>query len=95
MTTGASTDHAMPTPQRIGVPREIFPGEKRVATVPDVVTKLVKLGFQVVVEQGAGDLADVSDDAYREAGASIAGSAAELWNGADIVLATVLPLALP
>jgi len=67
MTTGASTDHAMPTPQRIGVPREIFPGEKRVATVPDVVTKLVKLGFQVVVEQGAGDLADVSDDAYREA----------------------------
>ncbi|MFC7435420.1 Re/Si-specific NAD(P)(+) transhydrogenase subunit alpha [Hydrogenophaga bisanensis] len=85
MTTGASTDHAMPTPQRIGVPREIFPGEKRVATVPDVVTKLVKLGFQVVVEQGAGDLADVSDDAYREAGASIAGSAAELWNGADIV----------
>ncbi|WP_396431024.1 hypothetical protein, partial [Limnohabitans sp.] len=39
---------------RIGVPREIFPGEKRVATVPDVVTKLVKLGFDVVVEQGAG-----------------------------------------
>jgi len=39
---------------RIGVPREIFPGEKRVATVPDVVTKLVKLGFEVVVETGAG-----------------------------------------
>ena len=49
------------TPQRIGVPKEIFPGEKRVATVPDAVTKLVKLGFAVVVEQGAGDLADLSD----------------------------------
>ena len=90
MTSGASTETAAavtaaPTPQRIGVPREIFPGEKRVATVPDVVTKLVKLGFAVVVETGAGDLADLSDDAYREAGASIAGSAAELWSASDIV----------
>jgi H+-translocating NAD(P) transhydrogenase subunit alpha len=90
MSTGASTENAAasaaaPTPQRIGVPREIFPGEKRVATVPDVVTKLVKLGFGVVVETGAGELADLSDDAYREVGASIAGSTAELWNSADIV----------
>lgn len=90
MTSGASTENAAaspaaPTPQRIGVPREIFPGEKRVATVPDVVTKLVKLGFGVVVETGAGELADLSDDAYREVGASIAGSTAELWNSADIV----------
>jgi len=47
---------ASPTPlgQRIGVPREIFPGEKRVATVPDVVEKLIKLGFSVAVESGAG-----------------------------------------
>lgn len=90
MTSGASTETtvastAAPTPQRIGVPCEIFPGEKRVATVPDVVTKLVKLGFAVVVESGAGDLADLSDDAYREAGAIIAGSTAELWNNSDIV----------
>ncbi len=40
--------------QRIGVPKEIFPGEKRVATVPDVVEKLIKLGFRVSVESGAG-----------------------------------------
>jgi NAD(P) transhydrogenase subunit alpha len=90
MTSGASTDAAAasvpaPRPQRIGVPRETFPGEKRVATVPDVVTKLAKLGFGVVVETGAGELADLSDDAFREAGASIAGSAADLWAGADIV----------
>src|SRR5574343_1312602 len=70
---------------RIGVPREIFPGEKRVATVPDAVVKLVKLGFAVVVESGAGVLANCSDDDYREAGASIAPSAADLWNGSDIV----------
>ena len=84
---------AAPTPQRIGVPREIFPGEKRVATVPDAVTKLVKLGFAVVVEQGAGDLADLSDAAYIEAGATIAPSAAALWSGTDIVFKVRAPTA--
>ena len=38
----------------IGVPREVFPGEKRVATVPEVVEKLIKLGFRVAVEVGRG-----------------------------------------
>ncbi|PUE53587.1 NAD(P) transhydrogenase subunit alpha [Limnohabitans sp. 2KL-17] len=76
---------------RIGVPREIFPGEKRVATVPDAVTKLVKLGFDVVVERGAGELADLSDEAYVEAGASIAPSAADLWSGSDIVFKVRAP----
>ncbi len=85
MTSGASTDTAASAPQRIGVPREIFPGEKRVATVPDAVVKLVKLGFAVVVESGAGELANCSDDDYRAAGASIAPSAADLWSGCDIV----------
>ena len=93
MTSGAPTDTAAATPQRIGIPREIFPGEKRVATVPDVVTKLAKLGFGVVVETGAGELADLSDDAYREAGASIAGSTAELWSSADIVFKVRPPTA--
>jgi NAD(P) transhydrogenase subunit alpha len=78
---------------RIGVPREIFPGEKRVATVPDVVSKLVKLGFAVVVEKGAGELADLSDEAYVEAGAAIASSAAELWSGSDMVFKVRAPTA--
>jgi NAD(P) transhydrogenase subunit alpha len=69
----------------IGVPREVFPGEKRVATVPDVVEKLKKLGFNVVVQSGAGDGANFADDTYRAVGAEIAGSAAELWAKADIV----------
>ena len=90
MTSGASTETAAAgaaatAVQRIGVPREIFPGEKRVATVPDVVAKLIKLGFQVVVQSGAGDLANLSDDDYRAAGASIVPTAADLWNGSDIV----------
>jgi NAD(P) transhydrogenase subunit alpha len=73
------------TAQRIGVPREIFPGEKRVATVPDVVEKLIKLGFSVAVQSGAGDAADLSDDAYRAAGATVVEGAAQLWSSADIV----------
>ena len=76
---------------RIGVPKETYPGEKRVATVPDVVTKLVKLGFEVVVEGGAGELADLSDGTYVEAGASIAPSAAALWSGSDIVFKVRAP----
>ncbi|MFN7857998.1 MAG: NAD(P)(+) transhydrogenase (Re/Si-specific) subunit alpha, partial [Acidovorax sp.] len=76
----------VPQPQRIGVPRETFPGEKRVATVPEVVEKLIKLGFSVTVESGAGDAANFSDDAYRAAGAEVVASAAALWAAADIVL---------
>ena len=55
------------------------------ATVPDVVEKLIKLGFAVTVESGAGDAANFSDDAYRAAGAQIAGDAAALWAASDIV----------
>ncbi|MBY0464891.1 MAG: Re/Si-specific NAD(P)(+) transhydrogenase subunit alpha [Burkholderiales bacterium] len=74
-----------PTPQRIGVPRETFSGEKRVATVPEVVAKLIKLGFSVAVESGAGDAASFSDDAYRAEGAVVVPTAAELWATSDIV----------
>jgi H+-translocating NAD(P) transhydrogenase subunit alpha len=72
-------------PLMIGVPRETFPGEKRVATVPDVVEKIIKLGFTVAVESGAGDAANFADDTYRAAGAQIVGSAADLWAMSDIV----------
>jgi NAD(P) transhydrogenase subunit alpha len=72
-------------PLTIGVPRETFAGEKRVATVPEVVEKLIKLGFGVVIESGAGAAANFDDDTYRAAGARIAGSAAELYAGADLV----------
>ena len=72
-------------PLMIGVPREVFAGEKRVATVPDVVAKLVKLGFRVTVETGAGLNANFDDQSYIDAGAEIASSAEALWSSADIV----------
>ena len=69
----------------IGVPREIAAGEKRVASVPDVVEKLAKLGFTVAVQSGAGDAANFADDTYRAAGAQVLPSAADIWSTADIV----------
>ncbi|MDQ7990080.1 MAG: Re/Si-specific NAD(P)(+) transhydrogenase subunit alpha [Candidatus Dactylopiibacterium sp.] len=75
----------------IGIPREVFAGEKRVATVPEVVEKLIKLGFRIAVESGAGDSANCSDDAYRAVGAEIADSAANLWAGADVVFKVRAP----
>ncbi len=75
----------------IGIPRETVAGEKRVATVPEVVEKLVKLGFRVAVESGAGVGSDCSDDAYRAAGAEIVDGAAALWAASDIVFKVAVP----
>ncbi len=78
-------------PQLIGIPKEVFPGEKRVATVPDVIPKLMKLGFKVAVQSGAGEAASISDDAYRAAGATVVPDAASLWTGSDIVFKVRAP----
>jgi NAD(P) transhydrogenase subunit alpha len=71
---------------KIGVPRETHPGERRVATTPEVAAQLQKLGYEVVVEKGAGAAASFSDEAYEAAGCTIAGSAADIWSAADIIL---------
>ncbi|HEU4642083.1 MAG TPA: Re/Si-specific NAD(P)(+) transhydrogenase subunit alpha [Gemmatimonadaceae bacterium] len=76
---------------RIAVPREIVPGERRVALVPDVVARLVKDGATVVVELGAGDRAGFPDEAYRAAGASIAQDAPSTYADADVVLKVLRP----
>src|SRR5262245_16965504 len=78
-------------PQVIGVPKEAAAGEKRVATVPEVVERLIKLGFKVLVERGAGDAANFSDATFRDAGAEIAATAAELWAQSDIVFKVRAP----
>jgi H+-translocating NAD(P) transhydrogenase subunit alpha len=80
-------------PLLIGVPKETAAGEKRVATVPEVVEKLVKLGFAVAVESGAGDAANCADDTYRAAGAEVLPTAAALWAKADIVFKVRAPSA--
>ena len=75
----------------IGVPRETAAGEKRVATVPEVVEKLARLGFKVAVESRAGDAANFDDATYRAAGAEIIDDAARLWASADIVFKVRAP----
>jgi NAD(P) transhydrogenase subunit alpha len=69
---------------RIAVPQEIREGEKRVALVPDVINKLTRLGYEVVIESGAGVHAQASDDLYRSAGAKV--EKGEVISGADVVL---------
>jgi len=78
-------------PLTIGVPRETYAGEKRVAAVPEVVEKLIKLGFGVRIESGAGADANFGDDAYAAAGAQVAASAAELYAGSDMVFKVRAP----
>ena len=70
---------------RIGVPRELFTGEKRVATTPDVASQLIKMGFDVAVESNAGAAASYTDAAYETAGCSVA-STDDIWSNSDIVL---------
>src|SRR3984893_8658852 len=77
--------------QSIGIPKEVFPGERRVRRVPEVVQKLIKLGFAVAVQSGAGEAASIGDEAYRAAGATIVPDAASLWSGADIVFKVRAP----
>src|SRR3954469_1993422 len=79
-------------PLSIGVPREIFADEKRVATVPEVVEKLIKMGFRVAVERGAGDAAQIGDDAYRASGADVVDDPAQLWATSDIVFKVRAPM---
>ena len=68
----------------VAVPKEIRDGEKRVALVPDIISKLTRLGLEVVIESGAGISAQASDDAYRAAGAQVV--AGDVLKSADVVL---------
>jgi NAD(P) transhydrogenase subunit alpha len=70
----------------VGIPKEIHPGERRVAATPETVLRLKRLGFDVAVESGAGEAINASDAGYQEAGATIAADAASLWAASDIVM---------
>ncbi|MBE7516809.1 MAG: Re/Si-specific NAD(P)(+) transhydrogenase subunit alpha [Chloracidobacterium sp.] len=70
----------------IGIPKEIHPGEKRVAATPQTILKLKKLGFDVAVESQAGQGINCTDSEYREAGAVVIEDTRKLWETADIVL---------
>ena len=70
----------------VGVPRESYPGERRVALVPMVVPNLTKAGFEVIIESGAGLQAGYPDNFYTEKGAKIVSDRAQVFGSADIVL---------
>ncbi|HST04899.1 MAG TPA: Re/Si-specific NAD(P)(+) transhydrogenase subunit alpha [Chloroflexia bacterium] len=70
---------------KLGVPKEIIPGERRVALVPESVQQLVKKGVQVLIESGAGTEASFLDSAYEAAGATIVPSAADIYSQADLI----------
>jgi NAD(P) transhydrogenase subunit alpha len=76
---------------KIGIPKEVRLGEKRVATTPEAAEKIRQLGFEVLVESGAGVAADISDAAYRAAGVIVVPSAKELWTLADVVMKVRAP----
>ncbi|WP_137146270.1 Re/Si-specific NAD(P)(+) transhydrogenase subunit alpha [Mycolicibacterium sp. CR10] len=73
----------------IGIPKESLPGETRVAATPQTVGQLIKLGYQVLVEAGAGTASSFSDAAFTEAGAEV-GSTAQVWS-ADVVFKVNAP----
>jgi len=79
----------------IAIPKEVLPGENRVSIVPDVVSKLIKKGFTINVEQGAGMNAGFTDEKYTEAGATVLTSLEELYSSAEIVLKVQRPIDHP
>ena len=77
----------------LAVPKESWPGERRVAATPETVTKLVGMGFEVRVETQAGLAAAFADDAYEKAGATVVPDRAALWGAADILVKVQPPTA--
>jgi len=69
----------------VGVPKESYPGERRVALVPGVLPILAKAGMQIIVEAGAGDSAGYPDSEYAEKGAKVIASRAEVFSSAEII----------
>ncbi len=78
-------------PLTIGVPKEVRKNECRVATTPEAIGQLQKLGFEILVEAGAGIAAKYTDEAYTEAGATVVADTKQLWAESDIILKVRAP----
>ena len=77
---------------KIGIPKEVHDGEKRVATTPEVASQLIKkLGFEVAIQSGAGAAANFSDAAYSEVGVTVVEDARKIWSDSDIILKVRAP----
>lgn len=75
----------------ISIPKEIFPGENRVACVPDVASKLIKAGYEVQIEKDAGLNAGFKNDQYEKTGAKIVENPDQLYSNADVILKVQKP----
>jgi len=76
---------------KIGIPKEIHAGEKRVAATPETTRWLKKLGFEIALESAAGENAHFTDDLYREEGVEIINDTKTLWEKSDIILKVRAP----
>lgn len=79
----------------IAIPKEILPGENRVACIPDVAAKLIKAGYEVQIEKDAGLNAGFTDEQYLHAGAKVLDKTEELYSNADIVFKVQRPIDNP
>lgn len=84
--TAGESSQSLPRPKVIGIPRESYPHECRVAATPDTVKKLQKLGFEVWLESGAGEQANFTDGLYQAEGCQVTTDRQQLLETADIVL---------
>ena len=76
---------------KIGTPKEVFEGERRVAMTPDSAAQLQKLGHECLIEAGAGDASGFDDAAYKAAGVEVVKTSAALWKAADVVAKVRVP----
>ncbi len=76
---------------KIGTPKEVLEGERRVAMTPDSARQLQKLGHECAIESGAGEAAGFTDAAYKEAGVEVIKTAAALWKASDVVAKVRIP----
>ncbi len=91
ITREAQASQQQHPPNTIGIPKEIFENEARVAATPDTVKKLQKLGFEILIQSEAGESANFPDEAYENAGCKIIPDAQSLWEQANIILKVRAP----
>lgn len=76
---------------KIGVPKEVHDGERRVALTPSVAQQIQKFGYTLAIESGAGDHSNFDDASYRDVGVDVFDTAKEVWDAADIVMKVRAP----
>ena len=78
----------------VSVPKEVYAGERRVALTPETASHLIKLGHDLVIESGAGEAANFSDQMYLDAGVEVTADKHRVWSKADVLIKVRAP-ALP